>query len=463
MSTTTIAHPARASAGAFLMRLPFVGAFARLVGPAALTAAGMIGAGAVATRLLAGAWFGFDLLWCALYVVPMVVISLDSASRVGVLSGGRGMFQMIREDIGAWLAWGIFVPTVLVNVVVNMSQMSAMVEGLYGSVGLLPPTSGQGGTGLLFVTLGLTALTLVSAVLGGYKRVEKIMTALLIVILVCFIVVAIKGLLDWQTWLALGSGLVPHIPDNVPVVGTERSRDGLTQVLAIAGQALPPAVFLSYGYLAANAGYKGTSTEIRQAFWKTVQNLGVIWGLFSVVVIVAGATALHAVYTGSGPTYLGVSHFSQIESIPVAGQVLGPAFPGALGYLAPRFFSVGLIAAAFTTLISVSLTMTYFCLDMARKNWHFTADNRLFKIVFATWIAIPALIAPFWAMPALLKAILAMVGNLILAPVAVLVIMYFVNHERLGEFRASKGRNIVLGITALFAGALVINGLIGLF
>ena len=26
-----------------------------------------------------------------------------------------------------------------------------------------------------------------------------------------------------------------------------------------------------------------------------------IWGLFSVVVIVAGATALHAVYTGTGP------------------------------------------------------------------------------------------------------------------------------------------------------------------
>jgi manganese transport protein len=463
MTSTTIAHPGRASAGAFLMRLPLVGAFARLVGPAALTAAGMIGAGAVATRLLAGAWFGFDLLWCALYVVPMVVISLDSASRVGVLSGGRGMFQMIREDIGAWLAWAIFVPTVLVNVIVNMSQMSAMVEGVYGSAGMLPPTGGQVGAGLLMVTVALTGLTLVSAVLGGYKRVEKIMTALLIVILVCFIIVAIKGLLDWQTWLALGSGLVPHIPDNVPVVGTERSRGALTQVLAIAGQALPPAVFLSYGYLAANAGYKGTAVEIRQAFWKTVQNLGVLWGLFSVVVIVAGATALHAVYTGSGPTYLGVSHFSQIESIPVAGQVLGPAFPGALGYLAPRFFSVGLIAAAFTTLISVSLTMTYFCLDMARKNWHFTADNRLFKVVFAIWITAPALIAPFWQLPALLKAIIAMVGNLLLAPVAVLVIMYFVNRQELGEFRAGTARNIILGITAVFAAALVVNGLVGRF
>jgi manganese transport protein len=458
---TAIAE-SRSPAGTTLLRIPLVGFFTKLVGPAALTAAGMIGAGAVATRLLAGAWFGFDLLWCALYVVPMVVFALDSASRVGVLSNGRGMFEMIRTDIGAWLAWGIFVPTVLVNVVVNMSQMSAMVEGTYGALGLLPPETGQSTLGLAAVTVGLTAATVAAAVLGGYKRVEKIMTALLIVILVCFIVVAIKGLLDWRTWIALGQGLVPRIPSPVPVVGSAATRDGFTQIMAIAGQALPPAVFLSYGYLAANAGYQGSAAEIRGAFWKTVQNLGIIWGLFSVVVIVAGATALHAVYTGAGPTYLGVSHYSQIQSIPVAGQVLGPAFPGALGYLAPRFFSMGLIAAAFTTLISVSLTMTYFCLDMARKDWHFTADNRHFKLVFAVWITIPALVAPFWQLPALLKAILAMVGNLILAPIAVLVIMYFVNQPQLGAFRAGVGRNLVLGLTVLFALALVLNGVRGL-
>jgi len=306
----------------------------------------------------------------------------------------------------------------------------------------------------------LTAITVASAVLGGYKRMEKIMTALLVVILVSFIIVAIKGLLDWNTWVSLGRGLVPHVPQPLPVAGDTRMRDGFTQILAIAGQALPPSVFLAYGYLASNAGY--TAADIRAAFWRTVQNLGVVWGLFSVVVIVAGATALHAVYTGTGPNYLGVSHYSQIESIPVAGQVLGPAFPGALGFMAPRLFSVGLIAAAFTTLISVSLTMTYFCLDMARKDWHFTKNNQLFKTVFAVWIAVPALVAPFWQMPALLKAILAMVGNLILAPVAVLVIMYFVNQPRLGEFKANLGRNVVLGVTAVFALALVINGLWGM-
>jgi Mn2+/Fe2+ NRAMP family transporter len=297
-------------------------------------------------------------------------------------------------------------------------------------------------------------------VLGGYKRVEKIMTGLLLVILVCFIIVAIKGLLDWHTWVQLGRGLVPHVPADLAVAGTDRTRSGFTQIMAIAGQALPPSVFLAYGYLAANAGY--TATDVRQAFRKTVQNLGVVWGLFSVVVIVAGATALHYVYTGTGPSYLGVSHYSQIESIPVAGQVLGPALPGALGFLAPRFFSVGLIAAGFTTLISVSLTMTYFCLDMAKKDWRFTKDNTLFKVVFGAWIAVPALVAPFWQLPALLKAILAMVGNLVLAPVAVAVIIYFVNQPQLGEFRASRGRNAVLAVTMLFALALVINGIRGL-
>jgi manganese transport protein len=454
MTTATATAPP-----SIISRIPGVGLFTRLVGPAALTAAGMIGAGAVATRLLAGAWFGFDLLWVALYVIPMVIFTLDSASRVAATSGGRGMLEMVRTNIGPWLAWGIFLAAFAVNIIVNMSQMSAMVEGAYGALGMLPPS--RPGAGIVLVTVGLTAGSVVLGVLGGYKRVEKIMTALLIVILVSFIVVAIKGLLDYTTWGPLMAGLVPKVPADIPVVGGDRMRSGYTQMMAIAGQALPPTVFITYGYLSSNAGY--TTAHAKHAFWKTVQNLGVIWGLFSVVVIVAGTTALHNVYTGTGPSYLGVTHYSQIESIPVAGQVLGPAFPGALGFVAPRFFSAGLFAAGFTTLISVALTMTYLCMDIARRDWHFTAENRAFQWVFASWIAVPAIVAPFWSLPALLKAILAMVGNLLLAPVAVAVILYFINTRQMGEFRASAGRNVVLTITLAFALVLALTGVVRFF
>jgi Mn2+/Fe2+ NRAMP family transporter len=457
MATTT--QTVRPGASTLLGRIPGLGFFARLVGPAALTAAGMIGAGAVATRLLAGAWFGFELLWVALYVIPMVIFTLDSASRVAATSGGRGMLEMIRTDIGPWLAWGIFFAAFAVNIIVNMSQMAAMAEGAYGAFGLLPPS--RAGAGFVALTFALTAGSVMLAVLGGYKRVERVMTILLVAKLVCFILVAIKGLLDWYTWPALAAGLVPRVPADVPVVGSTQVREGFTQLMAIAGQALPPTVFLTYGYLAANAGY--TTAHVKKAFWKTVQNLGVIWGLFSIVVIVAGTTALHNIYTGHGPSFLGVSHFSQIQSIPVAGQVLGPAFPGPLQFLAPRFFSLGLVGAGFTTLISVSLTMTYLCMDIGRQDWHFTKQNKRFQLVFALWIAIPALLTPFWALPALLKAIIAMVGNLLLAPVAVAVIFYFVNQRRMGEFRANAGRNLVLGITLLFALTLAVAGVVRFF
>ena len=453
---TTAAAATRATPAG---RLPGLGVFARLVGPAALTAAGMIGAGAVATRLLAGAWFGFDLLWVAIYVIPMVIVTLDSASRVAAVHAGRGMLEMVRADIGVWLAWVIFLAAFAVNVIVNMSQGSAMVEGAYGAFGALPPAHPDGT--IAAVTIALAAVSVLLGVFGGYKRIERIMTALLLLILFSFIVVAVKGLFDWYTWGPLLRGLVPHVPADIPVVGDVRTRSGYTQMIAIAGQALPPTVFLTYGYLSSNAGY--TAQDVRRAFWKTVQNLGVIWGLFSVVVIVAGTTALHDVYTGSGISYLGVTHFSQIESIPVAGQVLGPAFPGALGFLAPRFFSAGLFAAGFTTLISVALTMSYLCMDIARRDWHFTRENRTFQAVFGAWIAVPALLAPFWSLPALLKAIIAMVGNLLLAPVAVAVIFYFVNQRRMGALRANTGRNIVLAVTLAFALGLAMTGVVRFF
>jgi Na+-driven multidrug efflux pump len=127
----------------------------------------------------------------------------------------------------------------LVNVVVNMSQMSAMVEGAYGAMGMLPPAGGEATIGLVCVTLVLTGSTVIAAVLGGYKRMEVIMTALLVVILLCFIVVAIKGLLDWRTWPALAAGLVPTIPADLPIFDdSQRTRNAFRQIMAIAGQAL---------------------------------------------------------------------------------------------------------------------------------------------------------------------------------------------------------------------------------
>ena len=103
---TTATATARPSLWSAVERIPGMAWLARLVGPAALTAAGMIGAGAVATRLLTGAWFGFDLLWVALYVIPMVIVTIGLQRgftgrfirRMPASSGVRPLFLLLQRQ-----------------------------------------------------------------------------------------------------------------------------------------------------------------------------------------------------------------------------------------------------------------------------------------------------------------------------------------------------------------------------
>ena len=53
-----------------------------------------------------------------------------------------------------------------------------------------------------------------------------------------------------------------------------------------------------------------------------------------------------------------------------------------------------------------------------------------------------------------------MTGNLLLAPLAIAIIFYFVNRSRMGEFKAGLGRNLVLAVTLLFALGLGLTGLV---
>ncbi len=63
----------------WIMRL-----FSSLFGPAVVITAGTMGAGAVATLTLAGAWFRYDLLWVVLFMLLLICALLaDEQACVG--------------------------------------------------------------------------------------------------------------------------------------------------------------------------------------------------------------------------------------------------------------------------------------------------------------------------------------------------------------------------------------------
>ena len=419
------------------------GLFSRIIGPAAVMAAGTMGAGAVATFILAGAWFRYDLLWVVVAILPLFVIFVDSASRIGLLNTDKGMLSLIRSYIHPSVAWFILLINVPVHLLVGMGQMSVMTSALMSVFTFYPPEA-DATAGYLQnyrIAEAVLPLAIASGIYwllssNGYERMQKAMTSLMVVMFVCFLVVALRGFAELP---AILNGFVPAIPDDLAVPGTEKLRLSGQSIMAIIGTALAPAALLGIPYMSADNS--SGSPDLKQEFRKAVLNLGVIFGCYSIFVVVAGGFALYT-----------LADHAQIDTVHEAGRVLVKAFPAGLGFLGPLIFSIGICLAALTTFVVVVQVISYWLLDMFAYDWHDRADNVAFKHMLKVWVFAPAILAPFWSFPALLKVLLLMGVNALLIPMVMIVVIVLVNREQvMGRNRANLARNVILVIGAIIS------------
>jgi len=419
------------------------GLFSRIVGPAAVMAAGTMGAGAVATFILAGAWFRYDLLWVVVAILPLFVIFVDSASRIGLLNTDKGMLSLIRSNIHPSVAWFILLINVPLHLLVGMGQMSVMTSALMSVFTFYPPETGaaadyvqnyQVAEVILSLAVASGIYWLLSS--NGYERMQKAMTSLMVVMFVCFLVVALRG---FQELPAILNGFVPSIPADLAVPGSDSLRLPWQSIMAIIGTALAPAALLGIPYMSAD-NTRGTP-DLKREFHKAIVNLGVIFGCYSIFVVVAGGFALYS-----------LADHAQIDTVHEAGRVLVKAFPAGLGFLGPLIFSVGICLAALTTFVVVVQVISYWLLDMFGYDWHDRADNVAFKHMLKFWVFVPAILAPFWNFPALLKVLLLMGVNALLIPMVMLVVIVLVNRQQvMGEYKANVARNVILSIGAIIS------------
>lgn len=420
--------------------------FSKLIGPAAVMAAGTMGAGAVASFLLAGAWFRYDLLWVILAMLPIFVISVDSASRIGALNPEMGMFALVRQRMSFTLAWLLLLLIVPVHFLVTMGQISVMSSAFAALFGV----SASAGDGLEAQSVALqvaTSLTLSAAVLWlvfsrGYERLQRVMTLLMVLMFVCFLIVALRGLSEWEAILA---GFVPSLPPDLPVPGGDQLRLVSSSIIAMVGAAVAPAALLGMPYLCADDG--GNREQLNKAFWQAVINMGFIFGAYAIFVVVAGGFALHSL-----PDHASFADVSQ------ASAVFRDALPGIFATLGPTIFTLGLFTAAMTTLVVAAQVTVYFMLDMFELEWRFASDNKRYHRVLSVFVLGAAALAPFWDFPALLKVILLMGINVVVIPLGFLIVIVLVNNNSVMKgFVAEWWRNAALMIGLVVSIALAVD------
>ena len=384
---------------------------AGLEGPAAVMAAGTMGAGAMAAFLLAGAWFRYELLWVILLMLPVFVVSADSASRIGALNPQRGMLSLVREHISAPLAWCILLLVVPVHFLVCMGQISVMTSAAL-TLARAPAAASLGLATQVGIALLLAGATLWLVLSRGYERMQRVMTALMLLMFACFLLVALRGLSEWP---AILRGFVPTLPPDLAVPGQSAPRVASTSIMAMVGAAIAPAALLGLPYLCADAG--GAREALAAGFRQSVISLGFVFGAHAILVVIAGGFALYAL-----PDH---ASFSDVGR---ASQVLRAVFPGALAPAGPVIFSLGLLTAAMTTLVVAAQVTIYLVLDMTGFAWRFTPENRRYHIALSVFVLGAAALAPLWEFPALLKVVLLMGINVVVIPV-VYVIVILLSHR----------------------------------
>ena len=425
--------------------------FNQVTGPAAVGAAGAMGAGSVSTLILAGAWFGYDLLWAAILVMPFVVIAVDTSSRIGSINAGQGILSIMRKRIHPSIAWMLLVIIVPVHIFVAMGQFSIMTSACLSLFGLHPPQTNAlpGQADAYFKTEFVVSVLLGAAILWlvlsrGYTWMQKVMTILLLLMLLCFLLIAMRSFQDAG---AIMAGLIPNIPEDIPVPGRDTVRLSSSTLIAIVGSALAPGALMAMPYLSSD-GRQGR-LDLRQDSRKCVINFGLIFGMYSVFILMAGGYALHP-----------LPNHAEIETVHEAGQVLNSALFARARSLGPMIFSTGLFIAAMTTMIVCVQIIIYTTLDMLRKPWSYSPDNRLYRRLLIVITVFVSIVAPLWSFPAMLKVVLLMGVNVLVLPVIIAALLYLANQRSvMGEHTATMGRNLILiGCIALSLMLAIANG-----
>ena len=285
--------------------------FIAVVGPGFITANVDNDAGGIWTYSVAGAQFGYTLLWVMIPTTVALVVVQEMASRMGAATG-KGLSDLIREEFGFRVTFLLM----LALVVTNFGNVMAEFAGVASSLQLFHIPK--------YVSVPVAAaIVWLLVVQGTYSSVEKIFLVAS-GFYVCYIV---AGVLAHPDWRAAAFATVTR-PQEVGI----RDYGYLYMVIGLVGTTIAP--WMQF-YLQASVVEKGvTMRQYRASRWDVI--VGCFFAaIVAWFIIVACAATLHTAGT------------TQIRDAADAAEALRP-LAGEYAYLlfAAGLFNASLFAAS---------------------------------------------------------------------------------------------------------------------
>ena len=313
--------------------------YLRLVGPGFLQSAMTLGGGTAVSALLAGAAFGYQLLWVAPVAMLMGAFMLAVISWQ-TLSTGLRPFEAMRRFAGAPLAWGWAIGALAASVIWHFPQY-ALAAGALEDITSLAGASVEAKWLSPVVLVQAVALSWLYGRSARLVRVyERLLKYLVGLIIVCFGWVVLKtGISDWG---ALARGFLSfELPE------TRAGVESLALVLSGLAAAVGINMVFLYPYtlLARGWGRK----HRRLARFDLGVGMFLPYVLCASLILIASANTLHDDFDGKT--------IAPVEAARSLADVIGPTLGRAV-------FDLGLLGMALSTITLHMLCAGFVCAEM---------------------------------------------------------------------------------------------------
>ena len=400
-----------------------------LIGPGIVVAATGVGAGDLVATLIAGAEYGYALLWAAV-VGAVVKVALGVGGGGGTLSTGRTIFDG-WSSLGRWAT-------------VYFALYVVIWGFVYGAAGM---TAAGLPLAALFPVLGLKEWSMISGLvglgivwLGNYGLFEKVMAALVGVMFLTVVGLAVIVTPDIPRLL---TGLWPTLPEG-----------SVFYTLGLIGGVGGTITMAAYGYWLNAKG------------WRTPEWMGVMrWdnrvayivtGVFVVAMLIVGAELLHAT---------GMALAKGDRGLLDLDLILRARF----GPVVAAMFLIGFWATSFTSVLGVWQGVSLMFADFYAHVRGRPGDEALrgegskAQRGYMLWLTFPPMLLLFADRPFALIIAYGVLGSLFM-PFLAGTLLWLLNSGRTpGEWRNGWVSNVGLGAAAALFAVLAGRELLSLF
>ncbi|MBC8183930.1 Nramp family divalent metal transporter [candidate division KSB1 bacterium] len=372
-------------------------------GPGFIIASVVLGPGSITTASKIGAEHGYQLLWVIVFAAIGMAMYTTMSTRYGI-SHEKSILQTTAETYGRWFAG-------LIGISAFLTATSFQFGNNLGVATAMQTITGINET-VWPLILTPTAIVLIFFAKNLYKVIEKIMMVLVMTMIVAFFLNLIFAKPDI---VATAKGFLPI---SLP-------RNAFNEMAALVGTTFVLHVCLYHSYLVQNKGWG--LDDYKQQKRDSISGIIMLGGI-SMLVILTSAAALN-------PKGIMVSSAAdmaiQLEAL--------------FGSFAKYVFSIGLFAAAFSSLLVNAVIgggLLSDGLGLGR-----TMDEKYPKIFSIIVLLIGMIIAVFFRGDIVYALVLAQASSLFAVPAIGIGLFLLLNNKKvMGDLRNNLIQNIVAGL-----------------